>query len=270
MGEAILQFVLYFGRLLLLTLGTVIVCGLAVRLCANAFSRLLGTGADRIFDVTAAIGTPIHELGHALMCPLFCHKIQKIRLWSPTARNGAYGFVEHSYSKKNAWARLGNLFIGIGPILSGLGVVALTLRLCFAGAWSDYLLATRAFSMEGDHARELVASVLQLLLSVVGSIGDVWWRGVLGIAVILSVCLHISLSWADVKSSLNALPILLALTAILAAITSAIGVSARIVEGLQLFNLRLLSLFCVVIAFALLWVAIAFVCRTVRVIRSWF
>ena len=42
-----------------------------------------------------------------------------------------YGYVEHSYNPRNLWARLGNLFIGIGPIFSGLGVVVLLLWLCF-------------------------------------------------------------------------------------------------------------------------------------------
>ncbi|MBQ2734520.1 MAG: hypothetical protein IJF33_01675, partial [Clostridia bacterium] len=106
MGVVLMEYGAYMARLVLLTLGTVVLCGLSVRLCSCVFSRLLGSGASRIFDVTATIGTPIHELGHALMCPLFGHKIKKMRLWLPTAQDGTYGFVEHSYSKRNLWARL--------------------------------------------------------------------------------------------------------------------------------------------------------------------
>lgn len=270
MGGALGEFCIYVGRLLLLTLGTVVLCGLSVRLCANAFSRLLGRGAERIFDVTAIIGTPIHELGHALMCPLFGHRIQRIRLWSPTAQDGNYGFVEHCYSKKNWWARFGNLFIGIGPILSGLGVVVLTLCLCFPSAWSDYLVATRDFSVTGGDVSALLGNVLRLLLSVVRSVGAVWWRSLLGIVVILSVALHVSLSWADIKSSLQALPIYFALTLLFAGTSTAFGMNDAIVSALRLFNLRVLSLFCVVIAFAAVWVAIALVYRACRTVRAWF
>ena len=270
MRDAFLQFVLYFGRLLLLTLGTVVICGLSVRLCACIFSRLLGNGAARIFDATAAIGTPIHELGHALMCPLFFHKITKVRLWSPTAQGGVYGFVEHRYSKKNPWASLGNLFIGIGPIFSGLGVVVLTLRLCFPNTWSEYLVATRTFLETGGDAETLFASLSGLLASTVLAVGDVWWRGLVGIAVILSVALHISLSWVDIKSSLNALPIYLCITAVFGAVTAVMGIDASVIDALRLFHLRLLSLFCIVIAFSAVWVALALLYRVCRTLRRWF
>ena len=270
MGGTILQLVIYFGRIILLTLGTVVVCGLSVRLCARVFWRLLGNGADRILDVTSAIGTPIHELGHALMCPLFCHKIKKIRLWSPTAQGGTYGYVEHSYSKKNVWAVFGNLFIGVGPIFSGLGVVVLTLCLCFPNEWSEYLNATSAFSATGGGVRELSESVFYLLVSVVRALGGVWWRALLGIVVILSVALHVTLSWADVRSSLIALPIYLLLSAIFAAVTFAMGVKDMVTQALLLFNLRVFSLFCVVIAFAAVWVVIALLIRAWRVVLKWF
>ena len=270
MGDALLRFALYVGQLVLLTLGTVVLCGLSVRLCANAFSRLLGGGAERIFDLTAAIGTPIHELGHALMCPLFGHKIKRIRLWSPTAQGGTYGFVEHSYSKKNAWARLGNLFIGVGPIFSGLGVVALTLSLCFPGAWREYLAATRAFAATGGDTVALLESIVCLLVSVVRGVGEVWWRALLGIVVVLSVALHVSLSWADIKSSLGALPVYLLLTLLFAGVTTALGTSADVLVALKLFQLRMAALFCTVIAFAAVWVAIALLYRMWRMVKEWF
>ena len=270
MGDALLQFALYLGQLVLLTLGTVVLCGLSVRLCANAFSRLLGGGAERIFDLTAAIGTPIHELGHALMCPLFGHKIKRIRLWSPSAQGGAYGFVEHSYSKKNAWARLGNLFIGVGPIFSGLGVVALTLSLCFPGAWREYLAATRDFAATGGDTWALLESIAGLLVSVVRGVGEVWWRGLLGIVVILSVALHVSLSWADVKSSFVAIPVYLVLLLLFAGVTTALGTNADVIVTLKLFQLRMAALFCTVIAFAAVWVAIALLYRVWRTVKEWF
>ena len=146
MTNLIFNFMLYVGKLLLLTLGVFTVCGFAVRFCARAFSALTGSGSETVFDVTSVVGTPVHELGHAVMCLPFAHKITKIKLWSPKATNGVYGFVEHSYNRKNPWARLGCLFIGLGPILSGIGVVILTLLLCFPSAWQSYLAASRALA----------------------------------------------------------------------------------------------------------------------------
>ena len=139
MGDWLSELLLYIVRLLALSLGTVVICGLAVHLCARLFARLWGFGSRTVFDLTALVGTPIHELGHAAMCLVFLHRIERVKLLSLGARDGAYGYVEHSYNRRNLWARLGNLFIGVGPIFSGLGVIALTLRLCFSAQWADYL-----------------------------------------------------------------------------------------------------------------------------------
>ncbi len=69
------------------------------------------------------IGIPVHELGHALFCVIFGHRIDSLVLFDPKARDGHYGNVRHSYNKNNLWHLLGNLFIGIAPIISGTAVV---------------------------------------------------------------------------------------------------------------------------------------------------
>lgn len=266
MSNIVFDFLLYMGRLLVLTLGTLIACGFAVRLCSRAFSALMGSGSGTVFDITAVIGTPIHELGHALMCPLFGHKIGKVKLWSPTAQNGVYGYVEHSYNRKNPWAQLGNLFIGVGPIFSGLGVVVLMLWLCFPAQWSDYLTASRALVAEGASVSEIASGVLSLFCAIPPAFSADWLRCLLGLIVILPVSLHISLSWADVKGSVGAFPVYLLMLLVFALVTYFAGVGAAIVSGLWLFNLRVMSLFCVVIAFAAVWVVIALIVRLVRML----
>ena len=83
---------------------------------------------------------------------------------------------------------------------------------------------------------------------------------------ILPVSLHISLSWADVKGSVGAFPMYLLMLFVFALVTYFAGVEIAIVSGLWLFNLRVLSLFCVVIAFAAVWVVIALIIRLVRML----
>jgi hypothetical protein len=53
---------------------------------------------------------------------------------------------------------------------------------------------------------------------------------------------------------------------VFALVTYFAGVGAAIVSGLWLFNLRVLSLFCAVIAFAAVWVVIALIVRLVRML----
>ncbi|MDR3490768.1 MAG: hypothetical protein P4M12_01845 [Gammaproteobacteria bacterium] len=45
---------------------------------------------------TAWLGTPIHELGHALMCLIFAHKIKDIKLLTLNQADGTLGYVSHS------------------------------------------------------------------------------------------------------------------------------------------------------------------------------
>ena len=265
MNSFFLDLLLYLGNLLLLTLGVFVVCGFAVRFCARAFSMLLGSGSGTVFDLTSVIGTPIHEIGHAVMCPLFGHRITSVKLWAPRAENGVYGYVEHAYNRKNPWARLGNLFIGVGPLFSGLGIVVLMLLLCFPTQWSIYLDASRsAVLSEGGSASGLLHAILSLFLSMFDAFRADFLRSLLGLIVILSVSLHISLSWADIKGSLSALPIYITMMAVFALATLIAGVSAPILTGLRLLNLRVLSIFCIVIAFSAVWVVIALIVRLIR------
>ena len=257
-------FLRYFLELLALTLGTVVVCGFAVRLCSYLFSRLMGRGSDAIFDVTSIIGTPVHELGHALMCPIFAHRITAMKLWSPRGEDGVYGYVEHSYNGRNLWARLGNLFIGLGPIFSGLGVIVLTLWLCFPTQWGDYLVATGNLAAKTTTASQIWHDLFSLLISIPSAFAENWWRALIGLCIILPVSLHVSLSWADVKGSLSAFPLYLVLLLLFALPTSLLGWSRTIVSALELFNLRLLSLFCLVVAFAAVWVLFALLVWLVR------
>ena len=257
MIDWILELLLYVGRLLVLSLGTVVVCGLAVHLCARLFARLWGFGSRTVFDLTALIGTPVHELGHAAMCLVFWHRIDRVKLLSLGARDGAYGYVEHSYNRGNLWARLGNLFIGIGPIFSGLGVIALILRLCFATQWAEYLTLSGTLIARGASAGEIARGVLSLLVALPSAFADRWLLSLVGLLVMMSVSLHVSLSGADIRGSLSALPLYAALTAIVAVVTNLLGLSGAITSALAVFNLCLLSMFSLVIAFAALWVLLA-------------
>ncbi len=271
MRSEILGFLSYVGLLLLLTLGTVTLCGLAVELCSRAFIRLSKKNSDAVFDVTAVIGTPVHELGHAAMCLLFAHRIVKVKLWSPRAKNGVYGYVEHSYNRKNPWAVLGNLLIGTGPIFSGLLVIALTLHLCFAPEWEAYLASTNTLISSADTSvGTLISGIFSLLFSLPQAIVAHPLRSILGLAVMLSVSLHVSLSWQDIRSALSAIPLYVLTVLLFGGITYLAGVSGGITLWLRLFHLRLLSLFGLVIAFALLWVLLALLIRLIRIVIGWF
>jgi hypothetical protein len=85
-------------------------------------ARLL-LGRTLYLYLFGGLGTIIHEIGHALMCFPFGHKITEIELFNPNPNTGTLGFVNHSYNPKNIWALIGNFFISIGPLILGSVVI---------------------------------------------------------------------------------------------------------------------------------------------------
>ncbi|MEZ8733733.1 hypothetical protein [Vibrio sp. 10N.239.312.D08] len=76
-------------------------------------------GHSSLVIALGSIGTPIHEIGHAITAVLFGHKVLKVELFNPKP-NGQLGVVHHSYDPSKFYHRIGCFFIGIAPIFSGL------------------------------------------------------------------------------------------------------------------------------------------------------
>jgi len=102
-------------------LGLLFVFGLILyifsRFTRITYVKSAGQKLDIVF--TGWIGTPVHELGHAIFCIIFRHKINEIKLYSPNAEDGALGYVNHSYNPNSTYQKIGNFFIGVGPIIFG-------------------------------------------------------------------------------------------------------------------------------------------------------
>lgn len=110
--------------------GGIFVLGLLLyflaRFTRTTFAKSFGARSEIYF--TAWIGTPVHELGHAVFCLLFGHTIRKITWFKPNAKDGSLGSVEHSYNPRNIYQSIGNFFIGAGPLFFGSLVIMLLIR----------------------------------------------------------------------------------------------------------------------------------------------
>ncbi len=262
------EYLIYIGQLLALTLGVMVACGLVAWMARKIFMYFVGDSATLILYASSIIGTPVHELGHALMCIPFAHRITDMKLLLPPSRRSrTLGYVQHSYNRKNPWAVFGDLFISFGPIFSGIGVMVLVLLLCFPAQWNAYLDSSRAMVESGADARQITSAVFSLLFSLIGGLQEGGLRAIVGLVIILSVSQHITLSLADLRGCFRALLIYLVILAIFAGITMPLGLQNNIVTGLMNLNLPLLSLFCVSIAFSLVWVAIALLVYLFRWLR---
>jgi hypothetical protein len=144
------------------------------------------------------------------------------------------------------------------------------LYLCFPAQWGAYLetsslLATGEFSVG-----EIFSGVMSLLLSLWDGFSQDWFRSLLGLIVILSVSQHITLSGADIKGALSAIPLYLAIIAIFAGITMGVSANGTVLGVLWTFNLRILSLFSISIAFSLMWMVLGLLIYLLRRARTWF
>ena len=259
-----MTYILFFLEALWHTLGATVVCGLCVALCRRMFLGMMGGGFGRgVVLATSLLGTPVHELGHALMCLLFGHKITDISLWQPSAPDGRLGYVTHAYRRRNLYHILGNLFIGIGPIFSGLGVLALALGLGFPDTFTHYMTASSAMASEGAGFFTLFTEGLKMLPRIIeelihGTEVPLWGR-ILALVVILAVSQHISLSPEDIKGSLTAIPLYLAIILLLTAVCGLIGTGAMtaVSGALSIFSAYLTALFVIVLVSALIQLLVA-------------
>ncbi|MDA3891881.1 MAG: hypothetical protein PF517_09490 [Salinivirgaceae bacterium] len=127
----------FVKTVLLLTIGQVIsilgvffffglILYLLARFTRTTFVKSIGYNFD--VYITGWIGTPVHELGHALFCIPFGHKIVALKLFKPDSKDGSLGYVNHSYNPNNIWHLIGNFFIGFGPILFGSFILYILIK----------------------------------------------------------------------------------------------------------------------------------------------
>jgi len=156
------------------------------------------------------LGTSVHELGHAIFAIIFRHKINDIVLFSPNSEGGSLGHVNHSYNKKSIYQNIGNLFIGIGPIILG----SLTLLLITYFLY-QFNLATISVTINIEsflHFENFKAMIIQLWHSIYQYFRFVlfgelrtWWRISLLFYCLYSIGSSITLSPSDIKSAFRGL-----------------------------------------------------------------
>lgn len=188
------------------TLGIIFLFGWLIALCNRRFYANFGKYGTAACYATGFIGTPIHELSHALFAVIFGHKITEIKLFR-ISDDGVLGYVNHSYNPKNIYHRIGNFFIGIAPIV----VISAVLYL------AAYLLMP-SFTKQAEMLTEEISSINieRILGSIVAVVTEFFalatsWQWWVFIVIGIFLSLHMTLSGADIKGAKDGLVILLIL-----------------------------------------------------------
>lgn len=191
---AIFGFVIIFGILLYFI----------SRSTRNAFSNSNLSKLDMY--LTGWIGTPVHEFGHAFFCVLFGHRITEMKLFSPNSLDGTLGYVYHSYNPDSYYQRVGNFFIGTGPIFFGSFILYALIWLCLPN-YNEIanLISTNEFKGAGIFEfTKSAGAVFSFGIKLSGSVFDLsnWSVLTFWLFAYLSFCIssHMQLSLPDLRS----------------------------------------------------------------------
>ena len=249
---------------IILTVGVIVVFGLLIALCRRLFCLVVGRSAPKILLATGIVGTPIHELSHALMCLIFGHKIVEMKLYQPDSDDGTLGYVQHSYNKKNLYHQIGNFFIGIAPILCGSGVLLLLMYLLIPDTCSDVMMELRyidvSYGLLDPSTYGAYLSVFWEFISAIFSpdnLGDIRWWIYIVLAIMISG--HMELSPADIKGSAVGLVFLSTLLLVVDAILYLISLAAleSVTAAMASFSVSIVSFLAISVVFSLLSLVIA-------------
>ncbi len=189
-----------------LTVGGVFLLGGVIALCNSMFYKNFGSGSRFVCYATGAIGTPIHELSHALMCLIFGHKIDEICLFDPDPESGTLGYVTHSYNERNFYHRIGNLFIGTAPVIIGSALLCLLLWALLPEFFGN--LFSTAWSL--DFSANFFVNLWEMICAVFSIFTYIFsWQWWVFFLVGGMIALHMTLSNADLRGIVPGLLFLL-------------------------------------------------------------
>ncbi len=253
---------------LAMTIGIIFVFGFLIAFCRRGVSAVGGNAGRRTLLITGIIGTPVHEFSHALMCLIFAHKIDEIKLYDPMSEDGTLGYVKHSYNPKNIYQQIGNFFIGIAPITCGGGILLLLMWLMVPDTFFSVVHELSSVSAGSLGITTLFSYLIALwrVILVIFSFGNLgnplWWIYIL-IAIMISS--HMELSFADIKGSVLGFLILAVLLFITNLIFGIFGeVPLNFLTGIVgYFGISLASFLTLSLVFSLLLLSIVLIIRGV-------
>ena len=199
------------GQMAALFLG-IFIFGLLIHFISQLTFKSLANAFGRVGTYFVAwLGTPVHELGHALFCIIFGHKIQEVQFFKPDKNTGTLGYVYHTWNPRNPWHVLGNFFIGIGPVILGCAVLFALFYLLIPDSsrvWDSIIAGVNSLGANasvGDYFTVFGDSITLIINIIFTSSNLNAWQ--FWVFLYLSICVasNVRLSWADIKGSFSGL-----------------------------------------------------------------
>jgi hypothetical protein len=231
----------------------------------QAQSYITRTFGRRGILVTAWIGTPIHEFGHLIQCIIWRHKIKKVKFLQTSDPNGVLGYVQHQYNTKSVYQQIGNFFIGIGPIISGIGTIILAMYFLVPQSFTALQLYIEHSVGKSEKIDiqlfqtlwEAVAVMSKSLFTITNFSEPAFWIFVI---LAISISSHIALSKPDIESSYQGLLTIFSILLLFHLAAGLFGLDTyRVVQQFTAYNAYLLAFSSIAVLFSLLSLAVSYV-----------
>jgi hypothetical protein len=161
------------------------------------------------------LGTTVHELGHIVFCLIFGHRIVEANFFNLDLSSNMRGLVRHSYNLDSLYQRIGNFFIGIGPIILGPLTIFLTARFLLGvnmmAPFDDITLENVSFDSFGgivDLALRLLQATLMGLIGIFNWQNLLDWRFYAFLYITFAVGSSVTLSLPDIEGAFSGFSLL--------------------------------------------------------------
>lgn len=241
------QIIKTFGVIFGLLIVVPVILGMLAVIVSRANKRdsiVLGGFYGQV--ILGGIGVIIHELSHLIVAVLFGHHIQSVRLLhipdAHDANDRGLGYVSHTWNDDSLYQKVGNVFIGVAP------VVGCSLTMVLSTRWLVPDLYNRWMESIGNNT--------------VPGHPSVWWQLVLWIILMVNISVGgFDLSSADLENSWQGIVALLIMMVLAAVVCAWLADVQTIYQDLFYFLLP----FYYVLAFAILINLILWVIMTIIV-----
>jgi len=152
----------------------------------------------------AIIGTPIHELSHAIVAFLTGHRIEELALFRPNPLTGELGHLKHSWNDRNPFQKfIGNPLIAIAPFFGGALILYFLTKLLMPQLIIGNTLPALSSNLLGDFY-QFETYIVTLFDGTVSMLRMFFkWRNLLSIKfyiyvlLVLGISLHLAPSRQD-------------------------------------------------------------------------
>lgn len=213
---------------------------------------------------TAWVGTPIHEFGHLFQCFIWGHRVTRVKFLQLNNPNGVLGYVEHQYNPASMYQQIGNFFIGMGPIFSGIGALMLGMYVLVPESFltfSVYIENHVAPNVQNsNHLMVIWSAILAItksLFTFENFLNPLFW---LFLLFAISISSHIALSRADINGSARGLFMIFFVLFVTNLVTGIFDINTyRFIVKLTEYNAYVLAFSSIALLFSFITLLISYI-----------